>query len=48
MWWASASYLDDPWINLKPAAQMGMTTIKVLNERQLLADLKAATGYEVV
>ncbi|HPE47924.1 MAG TPA: HAD-IA family hydrolase [Hyphomonas sp.] len=41
-------YLDDIGHNLKPAAQMGMTTIKVLGEDQLLADLKAATGYEVV
>jgi len=24
---------------------MGMTTIKVLDEAQLLADLKAVTGY---
>ncbi|MGH1421991.1 MAG: HAD-IA family hydrolase [Hyphomonas sp.] len=40
-------YLDDLGINLKPARAMGMTTIKVLNEAQLLADLKAATGYAV-
>ncbi len=37
-------YLDDLGINLKPARTMGMTTIKVLNEAQLLADLSAATG----
>lgn len=38
-------YLDDLGINLKPARAMGMTTIKVTGEDQLLADLAAATGY---
>ena len=38
-------YLDDLGINLKPARAMGMTTIKVLNEEQLLSDLSDATGY---
>ncbi|MEH6808500.1 MAG: HAD-IA family hydrolase [Hyphomonas oceanitis] len=42
---ADCVYLDDLGINLKPARQMGMTTIKVLGEDQLLADLEAATGY---
>ncbi len=37
-------YLDDLGINLKPARAMGMTTIKVLNEDQLLSDLEKATG----
>jgi putative hydrolase of the HAD superfamily len=37
-------YLDDLGINLKPARAMGMTTIKVTGEAQLLADLSAATG----
>jgi putative hydrolase of the HAD superfamily len=41
-------YLDDLGINLKPARAMGMTTIKVLGEDQLLEDLKSATGYDVV
>ena len=40
-------YLDDIGINLKPARDMGMTTIKVLDEDQLLADLAAATGYDL-
>ena len=40
-------YLDDLGINLKPARTMGMTTIKVLNENQLLADLTKATGWQV-
>ena len=34
-------YLDDLGINLKPAKAMGMTTIKVLNEAQTLAELAA-------
>lgn len=37
-------YLDDLGINLKPARAMGMKTIKVLNEAQLLSDLSEATG----
>ena len=37
-------YLDDLGINLKPAREMGMTTIKVTSEAQLLADLSAAVG----
>jgi putative hydrolase of the HAD superfamily len=37
-------YLDDLGINLKPAKTMGMTTIKVTSEQQLLDDLAAATG----
>jgi putative hydrolase of the HAD superfamily len=37
-------YLDDLGINLKPARQMGMITIKVESEAQLLRDLAEATG----
>lgn len=37
-------YLDDLGINLKPARQMGMATIKVTSEAQLLADLGAILG----
>jgi putative hydrolase of the HAD superfamily len=37
-------FLDDLGINLKPAAAMGMRTIKVISEEQALADLAAATG----
>lgn len=40
-------YLDDLGINLKPAREMGMATIKVTGEEQLLADLEAITGYAV-
>ncbi|MEM6626570.1 MAG: HAD-IA family hydrolase [Pseudomonadota bacterium] len=37
-------YIDDLGINLKPARQMGMTTIKAVSEAQLLADLSEAVG----
>jgi putative hydrolase of the HAD superfamily len=37
-------YLDDLGVNLKPAREMGMTTIKVANAPQALAQLEAATG----
>jgi putative hydrolase of the HAD superfamily len=36
-------YLDDLGVNLKPAREMGMTTIKVLNAAQAIAELEAAT-----
>jgi putative hydrolase of the HAD superfamily len=41
---AACVYLDDLGINLKPAREMGMTTIKVTSEAQLLADLSRAVG----
>jgi len=41
----SCVYLDDLGINLKPAREMGMTTIKVISGEQALADLEAATGF---
>jgi putative hydrolase of the HAD superfamily len=41
---AECVYLDDLGINLKPAREMGMTTIKVVSEAQLLADLSRAVG----
>ena len=37
-------FLDDLGVNLKPARAMGMTTIKVVDEDQALAELEAATG----
>jgi putative hydrolase of the HAD superfamily len=40
-------YLDDLGVNLKPARDMGMTTIKVLNAPQALAELEAATGMSL-
>lgn len=39
-------YLDDLGVNCKPAAQLGMTAIKVLDEDQALADLARATGVD--
>jgi putative hydrolase of the HAD superfamily len=36
-------YLDDLGVNLKPARDMGMTTIKVINGPQAIAELEAAT-----
>ena len=39
-----AVFLDDLGINLKPARAMGMTTIKVVEVDQALAELGAATG----
>lgn len=43
---AACVYLDDLGINLKPARAMGMTTIKVTGEAQLLGDLARATGLD--
>ena len=41
---ASCVYLDDLGINCKPAAELGMKAIKVIDVDQTLADLSAATG----
>ncbi|MFM7027775.1 MAG: HAD-IA family hydrolase [Chakrabartia sp.] len=41
---ARCIYLDDLGINCKPAAQLGMTAIKVTGEAQALEDLAALTG----
>ena len=38
-------FLDDLGVNLKPAAQMGMTTIKVIDADKALAELEAAVGF---
>ena len=38
-------FLDDLGVNLKPAAAMGMITIKVSSEDQAIADLSAALGW---
>ena len=40
-------YLDDLGGNLKPARAMGMTTIKVENGPQAIAELEAATGMKL-
>jgi putative hydrolase of the HAD superfamily len=41
---AECVFLDDLGINLKPAAAMGMTTIKVLGADQAITDLEAVLG----
>ena len=40
-------YLDDLGVNLRPAREMGMTTIKVLNAPQAIAELETATGLSL-
>jgi putative hydrolase of the HAD superfamily len=40
-------YLDDLGVNLKPARDMGMTTIKVRDAKQALTELEAATGLSL-
>jgi putative hydrolase of the HAD superfamily len=40
-------YLDDLGVNLKPARDMGMTTIKVVDSAQAIAELEAATGLSL-
>jgi putative hydrolase of the HAD superfamily len=42
-----AVFLDDLGINLKPARALGMTTIKVLDPGQALAELEAVVGFPV-
>lgn len=37
-------YLDDLGVNLKPAREMRMTTIKVVSAAQAITELEAATG----
>jgi putative hydrolase of the HAD superfamily len=38
------AFLDDLGVNLKPAAAMGMTTIKVLSAEQAIDDLESVLG----
>lgn len=40
-------YLDDLGVNLKPARELGMTTIKVTSAAQAIAELEAATGLSL-
>ena len=40
-------YLDDLGVNLKPAREMGMTTIKVTSAAQAIGELEAATGMQL-
>ena len=44
---AACIYLDDLGVNLKPAREMGMTTIKVASATQALAELEVATGLSL-
>jgi putative hydrolase of the HAD superfamily len=40
-------YLDDLGVNLKPAREMGMTTIKVTDAAHAISELEAATGLSL-
>lgn len=40
-----AVFLDDLGVNLKPAAAMGMTTIKVIDPSQALSELEQVVGF---
>jgi putative hydrolase of the HAD superfamily len=40
-------FLDDLGVNLKPAAAMGMTTIKVVDPADALAQLEKAVGFPI-
>ena len=40
-------FLDDLGVNLKPAAQMGMTTIKVIDADKAIAELEAVVGFRL-
>jgi putative hydrolase of the HAD superfamily len=42
---AECAFLDDLGVNLKPARAMGMTTIKVIDPDEALAELEAAVGF---
>ncbi|MEZ5138785.1 MAG: HAD-IA family hydrolase [Acidimicrobiales bacterium] len=42
---AAAVFLDDLGINLKPARQLGMTTIKVVDPAAALDELEAVVGF---
>ncbi|MBK5221859.1 MAG: HAD-IA family hydrolase [Acidimicrobiia bacterium] len=42
---AEAVFLDDLGINLKPARQLGMTTIKVVDPDDAIAELESVVGF---
>jgi putative hydrolase of the HAD superfamily len=44
---SDAVFLDDLGVNLKPARAMGMTTIKVADADEALAELEAALGFSL-
>jgi putative hydrolase of the HAD superfamily len=43
-----AVFLDDLGINLKPARAMGMTTIKVVDPTEAIAELEGVVGFPLV
>jgi len=43
----NCAYLDDLGINCKPAANMGMTAIKVTDPDKALDDLEQAVGFSL-
>jgi putative hydrolase of the HAD superfamily len=43
----AAIFLDDLGVNLKPARAMGMTTIKVDDARDAIAELETALGFSL-
>ena len=43
----ACAFLDDLGINLKPARQLGMQTIKVVEEDQAIRELEQITGIEM-
>ena len=42
---AACVFLDDLGVNLKPARSMGMTTIKVVDPEEAIAELEAVVGF---
>ena len=44
---AEAVFLDDLGVNLKPAREMGMTTIKVADPGEALRELERAVGFSL-
>ncbi len=42
---AACVFLDDLGVNLKPARAMGMTTIKVVDPEEAIAELEAIVGF---
>ena len=44
---SDCAYLDDLRINCKPAAELGMTAIKVVSPEQALEDLENVVGFSL-
>jgi putative hydrolase of the HAD superfamily len=43
-----AIFLDDLGINLKPAKELGMTTIKVIDPDKALSELQSYLDFEII